>query len=107
MTSIERPWQVTSSGLKLTVRLTPKASKDQIESIGFQADGKAFIQARVRALPEKNAANKALVIVLAKKLGLSKSAIEITSGATSCLKTISITCNTHTARDVLQQLEAL
>jgi len=72
----------------LTVRLTPKASKDAVEDLEELADGTAVLKARVRAVPEKGAANKALEALVAKRLGLPKSAVAVTAGATNRVKTL-------------------
>ncbi|MBZ8132768.1 DUF167 family protein [Afifella sp. IM 167] len=88
--SAARPWRPSPEGLTLTVRLTPKAARDAVEGIEELADGTAVLKARVRAVPEKGAANKALQALLAKSLGLPKSAVAVTAGATSRVKTLSL-----------------
>jgi uncharacterized protein YggU (UPF0235/DUF167 family) len=75
-------------GLDLFVRLTPKSSSDAIEGVGEAADGSVHLVARVRAVPEKGAANAALERLLAERFGLPKSAVSVVSGATSRLKTV-------------------
>ena len=75
-------------GLDLFVRLTPKSSSDAIEGVGEAADGSVHLVARVRAVPEKGAANAALERLLAVRFGLPKSAVSVVSGATSRLKTV-------------------
>ncbi len=72
----------------VSVRLTPKAAKDTLEGAEALADGRVVLKARVRAVPEKGAANKALEALLAKALGLAKSAVSVESGQTSRLKTV-------------------
>jgi uncharacterized protein YggU (UPF0235/DUF167 family) len=74
----------------LTVRLTPRASRDAIDGHGDLSDGRAVVLARVRAVPEKGAANKALEKLLADELGVARSAVSVTGGATSRLKQVSI-----------------
>ena len=44
----------------LTVRVTPKSSRDAVESVESDASGQLFLKVRVRALPDKGAANKAV-----------------------------------------------
>ena len=51
------------------------------------------VTARVRALPEKGAANKALIKLLAKALGLARSDLEIAAGAKDRNKTVRIAGN--------------
>ncbi|MCW2308643.1 DUF167 family protein [Rhodobium gokarnense] len=82
--------EIGPDALTLTVRLTPKASKDGIDGIKALSDGRSVLAARVRAVPEKGAANAALEKLLAKTLGVGKSQATVVSGATSRLKTVRI-----------------
>ncbi|GAA0552889.1 hypothetical protein FHS83_001546 [Rhizomicrobium palustre] len=70
------------------VRLTPKGGRDAVEGWETASDGSRHVKARVRAVPEDGKANAALVQLLAKTLGVPKSAIEIVAGATARLKRI-------------------
>jgi uncharacterized protein (TIGR00251 family) len=83
-------WTLAQDGLLLSVRLTPKSSRDQIDNLESRDDGLAYIKARVRAAPEDGKANDALIRLLADNLGLGRSAISLTSGATSRLKILKI-----------------
>ena len=83
-------WTQTRDGLLLSVRLTPKSSRDQIDNLESRDDGQAYIKARVRAAPEDGKANEALIRLLADNLGLGRSAISLTSGGTSRLKILKI-----------------
>ena len=84
------------------VRVTPNASLDAIEGVVVRDDGKARLAMRVRAVPEKGKANKAVVALLAKSLGLPKSALSVTTGETSRDKTVRIE-----AGDLTETLNAL
>lgn len=84
------PWSVGDGGLTLQVRLTPKADRDRIDGIVELADGRRVIAARVRAVPEKGAANKALTALVAKQLGVAKSTVRLTAGATGRVKTLAV-----------------
>ncbi|MGY6708162.1 MAG: DUF167 family protein [Rhizobiaceae bacterium] len=75
---------------RLLVRLTPKSSADAVEGIEALADGRKYLKARVRAVPEKGKANAALVKLLASSLRLPASSIRIAAGASSRLKTVHI-----------------
>lgn len=75
-------------GLELRVRLTPKSARDSIEGVETAADGRAHLKARVRAVPEDGKANKALVKLLARALGMPAGAIALVSGETARLKTL-------------------
>jgi len=82
--------QSDASGLVLHVRLTPNASADAVEGWQDSADGSRHLAVRVRAVPEKGKANKALIALLAKHLGLPKRDLDVIRGATSRLKTVRI-----------------
>lgn len=77
-------------GFRLRVRLTPKSSADAVDGPGTDAAGTVFLKARVRAAPEKGAANAALEALLAKALGVPKSAVAVEKGATGRLKIVAI-----------------
>ncbi len=70
---------------RIRVRLTPKASRDEI--VGWQ-DG--LLRVRVCAPPVDGKANDALVRLLAKALGVPKSAVGVVSGAKSREKLIGV-----------------
>ena len=84
------PWQTTDDGLLLTVRLTPKGGRDRLEGIIEDADGRPAIKARVSAPPVDGAANVALIKLLAKALGVSKSKIRFASGETARVKRLHV-----------------
>jgi hypothetical protein len=73
----------------LFVRLTPRAARDRLGSVAENGD-RAHLEASVRALPEKGAANAALLRLLAKQLDLPRSAIQIARGASARHKAIRI-----------------
>jgi uncharacterized protein len=70
-------------------RLTPKASKDAVDGLVDTSDGVAF-QARVRAVPEDGAANKALEDLVARWLGVPKSSVSLATGGKSRLKSLRV-----------------
>ena len=83
---MSNPWQTTDDGLLLTVRLTPKGGRDRLEGVVEDAEGRPAIKARVSAPPVDGAANVALIKLLAKTLGVSKSKIRFASGETARIK---------------------
>ncbi len=82
--------RVVPDGIVLAVRLTPKAARATIDGLGRLSDGSEVVIARVRALPAEGAANAALVALLAKALGVPKSAIAIVAGGGARLKRVHI-----------------
>lgn len=75
--------------LRLHIKLTPRASKDEIKAVETIAE-KEFLAVRVRALPEKGEANNSLLKILAKELDLPITSIKLLTGASSRLKQVSI-----------------
>ena len=84
------PYRITPEGLALRVRVTPNAGADRIECIETRSDGETVLRLRVTAVPDKGKANAAVIALLAKALGVPKSAIELAAGETARLKTLSI-----------------
>ncbi len=83
-------YRAEPAAIVLTVRLTPRADRDAIGGIGVLADGQVVALARVRAVPEDGAANKALIALLAKLFRRPKSAITLVSGASARIKQLRI-----------------
>jgi uncharacterized protein YggU (UPF0235/DUF167 family) len=81
---------VLGSKLSFYVRLTPKGGRDAIEGWGKGADGGAHLKVRVSAVPENGKANAALVSLIAKALGIAKSAVSVAGGHTARLKHLEI-----------------
>ncbi|MFN7103254.1 MAG: DUF167 domain-containing protein [Pseudorhizobium sp.] len=86
----ELPFSRHPDHVRLTVRLTPGASRDALEGFEILADGECVLKARVTAVPEAGKANKALVVLLAKSLRYPKSAISIVSGETARRKILRV-----------------
>jgi uncharacterized protein YggU (UPF0235/DUF167 family) len=59
-----------------------------LEGVGRAADDSRHLLARVRAAPEKGAANAALERLLSERLGLPRSTVSVIAGGTSRLKTV-------------------
>ena len=76
--------------VEIAVRLTPKSSRDALEGVETQADGRACLKARVRAVPEKGKANTALERLLAAALNVPRGSVAVVGGATARLKTVRI-----------------
>ncbi len=84
------PFRTRENGIDLFVRLTPKSSVDRLEGVETSADGHSHLKARVRAVPEKGAANAALERLVAKTLAIPASAVSVIAGGTARLKTLRV-----------------
>ena len=74
----------------MTKSSTPKANTDAIDRLHHAADGTTALKIRVTQPPEKAKANKAVIALLAKRLGFAKSALTIVAGGTARDKQIKI-----------------
>ena len=84
-------FRTVADGIVLSVRLTPKSSRDGLEGVGLLADGREVALFRVRAVPADGAANTALIPLLGKAFGVPKSSVEIIAGERSRQKPVRIT----------------
>ncbi|MGE5503756.1 MAG: DUF167 domain-containing protein [Actinomycetota bacterium] len=91
MTASASPFAPAPQGLKVAVRLTPKASRERIEGLAPEADGGCVLKVSVTAVPEDGKANAALVKLLAKAWRIPKSSIGIVQGATDRRKVLLLT----------------
>lgn len=75
---------------QLAVRLTPGAAADRIDGWDVDAEGRSVLKVRVRARPTDGEANEGLVKLVAKALGVPKSAVAIQRGGRSRTKILEI-----------------
>ncbi len=82
------PFEAVPEGLRVALKVMPKAARAGIS--GFEADaaGRALLKVRVTEAPEGGKANAAVVKLLAKAWKLPKSALRITAGAKDRRKTL-------------------
>lgn len=85
------------------MRVQPGASRDAIEGPGEEASGRLYLKVRVRAVAEKGKANAAVEALLAKALGVPKSAVSVEKGETQRIKVVRI----FAEASIGQALEAL
>lgn len=74
----------------LSVHATPKASRDAIEGIEEDANGKCWLRLRVTSPPEEGRANKAVVKLLAKQWKIAAGRFTLIQGETARYKRIRI-----------------
>ena len=75
----------------LAVRVTPKASRNEITGLYRAADGAVSLSVKVTAAPDKGQANEAVIKALAKAMMVSKSTFHLVNGQTDRNKTFEIT----------------
>ena len=71
------------------VFVTPKSSADAVDGIAVTEDLRE-VKVRVRAVPDEGKANKAVCVLMAKFLGVPKSAVSVAAGPTSRHKRLEV-----------------
>jgi uncharacterized protein len=88
---LSRPaWAEEPDGLRLFVRVTPRARQSALGGIVADAEGQAWLAIKLAAPPVDGAANRALIAFVAGLLDVPRSAVEIVAGETSRLKTVRV-----------------
>ena len=88
----------------LAVRVTPKASRNEVTGLYTAADGSVSLSVKVTAAPDKGKANKAVINLLAKKLGVAKTTLTLVKGETDRNKTFQISGNTKPLEALIASL---
>jgi hypothetical protein len=100
------PWRYSSQGISIALRVTPRGGRDGIDGVETLADGRAVLKVRVRAIADGGEANRAVLALLAKSLGVPKAAVRVLSGATSRLKQVAVDGDPKRIGDALRELTA-
>ena len=82
---MNRPWQATADGIRIAVRVTPRASRDAL-----LAGTPEHFAARLAAPPVDGAANVALTALVAKAFAVAKRDVRLIAGETARLKRLDI-----------------
>lgn len=98
-----KPYSAVEGGVRLALRLSPRASRTQVDGIVRDAEGRPLLKLRLAAPPVDGAANAALISLLAKALSLRKADITIRSGETSRIKVLHLAGD---PADLMQRLDA-
>ena len=91
-------------GVDIRIQLTPKDGCDRIDGIVSLTDGARVLTARVRATPDKGAANRALETLLAGALGVARSTVTVASGHRARRKTVHVAGDADTLAGALAAL---
>ena len=81
---------VTGTGVRIAVRLTPRAARNGFDGIVPGHDGRCALRLRVAAPPVEGAANAALIDYVAEALRMRKSDVAIVSGERGRLKLLDL-----------------
>ena len=100
-----RPWRTAGEGLLVTVRLTPKSSRDEVMGTADVPGGVA-LAARVRAVPEKGLANAALERLVADWLDVPRTSVSVEAGGKSRVKSVRVAGDVRTLETRIERLTA-
>jgi len=84
------PLQPVEGGVRLRLKVTPKAKHAGIGGWQAEADGNLAVKVAVTAAPADGKANAAVIALLAKEWGVAKTAISVVAGATDRRKLVEI-----------------
>lgn len=101
------PWRYSTQGISVNLRVTPRGGRDELDGIETLANGRTVLKMRVRAIAEGGEANRAVMELLAKSLGVPRRDVRILSGTTSRLKQVAVDGDPRKLADALRQLTAI
>ncbi len=84
------PYRAVPGGVRVRVRLSPKAAANRLGGIFDNGNGERALKAAVTAAPEGGKANRALIKMLAREWRLPKTGMSIAAGAARRNKTLFI-----------------
>jgi hypothetical protein len=100
-------WRYSTQGISVALRVTPRGGRDGIDGLETLANGRTVVKVRVRAIAEGGEANRAVMELLAKALGVPRGKVRVLSGATSRLKQIAVDGDPQKLGDALRKLTAV
>jgi len=100
-------WRYSSDGISVSLRVTPRGGRDDIDGIETLANGRSVVKVRVRAIAEGGEANRAVTELLATSLGVSKKSVRLLSGATSRMKQVAVDGDPRKLGDALRNLTSI
>ncbi|WP_372398069.1 DUF167 family protein [Azospirillum sp. HJ39] len=98
------PFEAVADGLRVTLRVTPKASRNAVTGLAETAGGGRVLKVAVTTVPENGKANEAVIKLLSKAWKVPKTSLTVVAGATDRNKIL------HVAGDpaaLLPRLSAL
>lgn len=84
------PFEPVADGVRLALRVTPKASRNAVGGLADTASGGKALKVMVTAVPENGKANEAVVKLLAKAWKLPKTSLTVVAGATDRNKIVHV-----------------
>jgi uncharacterized protein len=100
------PWRYSTAGVSVALRVTPRGGRNEIDGLETLANGRTVIKVRVPAIADGGEANRAVMELVAKALGVPKARVRILSGATSRLKQNAVDGDPAKLGEALRKLAA-
>jgi len=97
------PFSAAAGGVRVALRVTPKASRAAIEGLKPGAEGAVRLSVKVTAPADRGKANQAVIALLAKAWHIAPSRIRLIAGETDRNKILQVTAE---ADELLPALEA-
>ena len=88
MAAATSPIEPVAEGVRVALKVTPKAARAGIAGVEADAAGRAVLKVRVTEAPEGGKANAAVVKLLAQAWKLPKGALRVIAGAKDRRKTL-------------------
>ena len=101
--SVGGPLSRRQGGIALSIHLQPRASDSRIVGVEASADGAWRLKARVTAAATEGEANRALIRLLAKTLGVAPSRVSIEQGAADRRKLVAVEGDPDALEDKLRR----
>ena len=90
MAAATSPIEPVAEGVRVALKVTPKAARAGVTGVATDAAGHAVLKVRVTAPPEGGKANAALLKLLARTWRLPESSLSLAAGKTGRTKTVLI-----------------
>ena len=87
---MKEAWRYSTQGVSVSVKVTPGGGRDDIDGLETLASGRSVVKVRVRAIADGGEANRAVLGLLAKSLGVPKRDVELLRGESSRRKQVAI-----------------
>jgi len=84
------PLTADAQGVRIAVRVTTRASRDEVSGVIRDTDDRLWIEARVRAIPDRGKANAAITKLIGDEVGVAKTSVSVLSGTTNRNKILHI-----------------
>lgn len=102
---IGSPLRQGRGGVILSVRVTPKSSRDAVTGLHLGADGTVALAVKVTAAPDKGKANRAVIATVAEAAGLPKSTLTLVAGASERHKVLLVSGNPAALQALIAALQ--